>query len=103
MKLVLLISRTNKVVRLVNVDAQNSETASERDIDCWCSPQGKYLNVTYWRNQQVNEVNPYKYNRVRIHYTVPKYNRKTVSYFCISEIIYMEDMTMERFDTSYII
>ena len=102
MKLILLISRTNKVVRLVNVDAQNSENALERDIDCWSSPKGYDFNITYWRNQQKNVLNPYAYNRVNVIFSVPDRPRITKSYYCISRITYIEDMVFEKYDTRYI-
>ena len=97
MKLKLILSPKNMTVRLINLDAQNSEVGGlERDLDCWCCREGQNLTYTVWNNAFRNEANPYKYNRVNIHYTNKERIRVTKSYYCISEVIVMQEMSFDE-------
>ena len=99
MKLKIVYSSKNMVFRLINVDAQASEKSSNRVLACWSLKSGSNMRVTYWKNDMISTLNPYKYNRVNVHYTNDHMNNKvTESYYCIEEIIKMEDMTFEDFD-----
>ena len=91
------------VVRLINVDAVASEKSSNRLLDTWSQKIGTNLRVTYWNNDMTSPLNPYKYNRVNVHYTNHKDNTVTQSYYCIEEIIQMEKMTFDNFDDSIIV
>ena len=103
MKLKIILSRKNNEVHLVNVDTQNTPTSRERDIDSWKCPEGTTrFRYTTWNNANRNEKNPYKYNRVNIHYTIEKYKTVTKSYYCIDEIIIMDDVSLSTFDSSVI-
>ena len=104
MKLKIVYSSKNMVFRLINVDAQASEKSSNRVLACWSLERGSNLRVTYWKNDMISTLNPYEYNRVNVHYTNDDMNTKiTESYYCIEEIIKMEDMTFEDFDDSIIV
>lgn len=98
MKLKLVYSAKNMVVRLLNVDAVPSTKSSNRVLDAWCQKNGTNMRITYWRNDMVNDTNPYQYNRVRIHYDNHKNHTIAESYYCIHEIIQIEDMELENFD-----
>lgn len=102
MRLVLVISKTNKVVRLINTDAHNSEHSSERDLSIWTCPSGTNFRLTNWRNCTPNKLNPYRYNRINVHYTDPNGKTITTSYYCIDEVILMDEMKFDKFDSSTI-
>jgi hypothetical protein len=46
----------------------------------------------------ISVINPYRYNRINVHFTDEKGKTVTNSYFCISEVIEMGDITFENFD-----
>lgn len=98
MILKIVYSKKNMTFRLINVDAIDSERSSNRCLATWMSPKGKNLTWTYWRNDSISELNPYRYNRVNFHYTNESGKRITQSYYCISEVINMEEMTLNDFD-----
>jgi hypothetical protein len=93
MKLKLYYSPNNKVFKLVNVDAVDSEKSYERNLDAWSNVNAKDVNITYWKNMQVNRENPFRFNRVRIHYTVNG-TRYRKHYFCIDEIIRLDHLQL---------
>ena len=62
MKLKIVYSSKNMVFRLINVDAQASVKSSNRVLACWSLKRGSNLRVTYWKNDMISSLNPYKYN-----------------------------------------
>lgn len=101
MKLKLILSPKNMTVRLINVDAQNSNESANRELDFWYSPNGENLRYTVWINKVVNEKNSYIYNRVNVHFTKDKI-RITKSYYCISEVIVMNNISFDKpFDSNF--
>lgn len=92
MKLNLYHNRSKTCFKLVNVEAQDSDVQSNRHLDSWEFEPEQLPNITYWKNDVITDVNPHRYNRVRILYT---YNdtRKTISYFCINDIVMVEGLT----------
>jgi len=81
MKLIILYSPLNMVVRLINADACNTESSSERDLDTWMVLKGKNLRYTWWNNRMQTPLNPYKYNRINIHYNDENGKIITKSYY----------------------
>lgn len=102
MKLKLVYSIKNMVVRLLNVDAVPSAKSSNRVLDTWCQKNGTNMRLTYWRNDMKSDLNPFEYNRVRIHYNNHKNHAITETYFCINKIIQMEEMEFENFNDEVI-
>lgn len=102
MKLKLVLNRPDRIVRLINVDAVASDKSSNRCMDTWHSPKGTNLRWTTWNNDMISPLNPYRYNRVNVHYTDDKGKTITTSYYCISEVIEMDDMTFNGFDDKII-
>lgn len=102
MRLIILYSKKNMILRLINIDAQNTEGSSERDLATCAFTKGSDLRWTCWKNQSVNSLNPYKYNRVNFHYTHEDGRNITQSYYCIESVILMEDMKFNDFDSNII-
>lgn len=102
MKFKLVISRTNRNVALINVDAVSSAKSSNRCLSSWHTPNGTNLRWTTWNNDMISPLNPYKYNRVNVHYTNELGKTITTSYYCISEVIEMEEMDFPNFDDKLI-
>lgn len=100
MKLKLVYSPRNMVVRLINVDAKASDKSSNRVLDAWSQKNGTNLRITYWKNDMISSLNPYTYNRVNVHYENHNNNTITTSYYCIDSIILLDEMTLENFDNS---
>jgi len=100
MKLVIVYSPLNMVVRLINVDTINSESSSDRDLATWMATKGTNLRWTCWNNKMRSELNPYQYNRVNIHYTREDGKTVTTSYYCIHDVIRMDEMTFNNFDST---
>jgi len=102
MRLVILISPKNKVTRLLNIDSQNTNASSDRDLDTWKVPTGTNLRWTCWKNHNKSSLNPYDFNRVNVHYTSTKNFNVTKSYYCIHKVIEIDNMTFNDFDTNNI-
>lgn len=102
MKLKIVLSRKNRVVRLVNVHAIASGKSSNRCMDTWHTPNGTNLRWTAWNNDMISPINSYRYNRINVHYTDENGKTVTKSYYCISEVIEMEEMTFNNFDDKII-
>lgn len=86
------------VVRLINVETVNSEGSSDRHLDTWFAGEGKNLRWTCWKNHNKSPQNPYKYNRVKFHYNHEDGRTIRKSYFCIHNVIEIDEMTFEGFD-----
>ena len=93
MTLNIYYSLQDKVFKLINIDARDTVKSINRNIDSWTHEKAENINITYWKNTQRNEVNPFKYNRVGIHYTVDN-KRYRRYYFCINEIIKVVNLKM---------
>lgn len=89
-------------VRLINLDAQNSERSSNRNMSTWSVPHGKDLRWTCWRNDIRNELNPYYFNRVNIHYSTTDQKKITTSYYCIHEVFNVEEMDIDNFNETWL-
>ena len=92
MKLNLYHNQDRTCIKLVNIEAHDNDVQLNRHLESWLFDQNERPTITYWKNDTITAVNPYKYNRVRIHHT---YNeiRHTISYFCINDIILVEGLT----------
>lgn len=90
------------VVRLVNVDTDNTEKSSDRNLATWMIPEGKNLRWTCWKNYNRSKLNPYYFNRINVHYTNSDGKRITKSYYCIDSVKEIENMTFMDFDTTKI-
>jgi hypothetical protein len=102
MKLKLVLNKPNRIVHLLNVDAIASDKSSNRCLASWHAPKGKNLRCTTWNNDMISPVNPYRYNRVNVHYTNENGQTVTTSYYCISEVIELDDISFDNFDDSVI-
>lgn len=91
------------VVRLINVHAKSSEKSSNRVLDSWTQKNGTKLRITYWNNDMVSSLNPYRYNRVNVHYENHNKITLTKSYYCIDEIIRLDEMTFEDFNDNIVV
>ena len=95
MKLVLVISIKKLTVSLLNLNAEDIEGNLNRNLARWTAPEGKDMCITFWRNGQRNLENPFRYNRVNIHYTNKSNKTISKSYYCVHEIIYNEEMLFD--------
>ena len=95
MKLNLYHDQDFTCVLLVNIDGIDSAVQANRCIDSWTAEDALKPNMTYWKNDSVSILNPHKFNRVRFHHTL-KGVRHTKDYFCINEIIRIDDLTIEH-------
>lgn len=91
MKLKVIYSIKNMVVRLVNLDAIPSKRSSNRMLKAWTLQNGTNLRVTYWNNDMISSLYPYQSNRVNVYYDNHKNQRVTQSYYCIDQIIKMDE------------
>jgi hypothetical protein len=92
MRLNLYHNESRTCFKLVNLDAEDNSTQSNRHLDDLTLTPEQNPNLTYWKNDSVSEANPHKYNRVRVLYT-HEGRRYTQSYFCINDIILIEGLT----------
>jgi hypothetical protein len=95
MKLNLFHDSQKKCFKLVNIDAIDNEKQLNRNIDSWSIEKGTSINMTYWKNDSVNEINSFKYNRVGIHYK-SEGRRISKYYFCINDIIEIKELTISQ-------
>jgi len=86
MTLNIYYSLRNKVFKLVNIDGFDLTNSLNRNIDSWSHVKAENISITYWKNTQQSVINPFKYNRVGIHYSLNN-KRYRKYYFCINEII----------------
>lgn len=93
MTLNIYYSLRDKVFKLVNIDGLDTNSSLNRNIDSWTHEKAEDINITYWKNDQQNELNPFKYSRVGIHYSVNN-KRYRKYYFCINEIISLDKLKM---------
>ncbi len=93
MTLNIYYSLRDKVFKLVNIDGVDLINSLNRNIDAWSHEKAENINITYWKNDQQNEINPFKYNRVGIHYSVNN-KRYRKYYFCINDIIPVDELKM---------
>ncbi len=93
MTLNIYYSLRDKVFKLVNIDGVDLANSLNRNIDDWSHEKAENINITYWKNNQQNDINPFKYNRVGIHYSVNN-KRYRKYYFCINDIISLNELKM---------
>lgn len=93
MTLNLYYSLTDKVFKLVNIDAVDHPGSLDRNIDSWSHVKAENINITYLKNDYQNEKNSYKFNRIGVHYT---FNNKRYRkyYFCINDIIKIDSLKL---------
>lgn len=91
MKLNLYHDKNKRCFKLVNLDAVDNAKQLNRNIDSWLIEKAIDVNITYWRNDTINELNPFKYNRVGIHYTFEG-RRYRKYYFCVNDIIEVSEL-----------
>lgn len=95
MELIIYHNEDFTCVQLVNIDAIDSITQLNRCIDSWELDDAVKPNMTYWKNDTISPINPYKFNRVRFHHTLNEL-RYTKNYFCISQIIRINGLTLKH-------
>ncbi len=93
MTLNLYYSLSDKVFKLVNVDATDSPNSLDRNIDSWSHQKAENFNITFWKNEHQNEKNTHKYNRVGVHYTANG-NRHRKYYFCVNDLIQLNELKL---------